>query len=531
MTAASKPFNFIYEAEWNDVPCSDYPLTPERWVAESIRPLENSQVDTLFYNLCSSDGYVCDLDSGQILMDNCETLTDAWVWRYRENTKKLIAADANPPKLAVEHGHRLGLKVIPVVRMNDMHDMFYKDEVSSFKLENPQLLLGYGKYNDWERGAQRHPNPESMESFTWGGFDFAHQEVRDHRFAIIEEFLTRWDNDGVSLDFDRDPWFFREAGKEDNAALMTDLVRRVRAVADDVSKTRGRPQYLHVRVIPDMDICWQRGMDVKTWVEEGLVDAISPGCGYMTFTQDLEPWLELVRDKPCWIYPCNNHWKLPEITRAWAKLMFQRGAHGLYLFNWGHLLYGFDKDAKPTSASCGTVWYDELHPCYYEVMRQIGEAGTMAFENATYNLESVSHEQLPGEGGANRRESRAIDAIELPIELTVGQHSVNIPFAEDLKGANEKGLSPQMTLRLKISNYTAPDEFDVSINDQKMDITTRTSRAVFIMDNDTWFEYPLSDSMIACGDNELTCDVHKLNPQMSVTPVLMNVELVVIYRA
>ena len=51
------------------------------------------------------------------------------------------------------------------------------------------------------------------------------------------------------------------------------------------------------------------------------------------------------------------------------------------------------------------------------------------------------------------------------------------------------------------------------------------------MDNDTWFEYPLSDSMIACGDNELTCDVQKLNPQMSVTPVLMNVELVVIYGA
>ena len=331
--------------------------------------------------------------------------------------------------------------------------------------------------------------------------------MRDHRLAIIEEFLTRWDNDGVSLDFDRDPWFFRENGNEDNVALMTALVRRVRAVADDVSKARGRPQYLHVRVIPDMDICRQRGMDVKAWVEEGLVDAISPGCGYMTFTQDLEPWLELVRDKPCWIYPCNNHWKLPEITRAWAKLMLQRGAHGLYLFNWGHLLYGFDKDTKPASAGCGTVWYDEVHPCYYEVMGQIGEAGTMAFENATYNLESVSHEQLPGEAGANRREFRAIDAIELPIELTVGPHSVNLPFAEDLEGANEQGLSPQMTLRLKISNYTAPDEFDVSINGRKTDISTRTSRAV------------------------LTCDVRKLNPQMSVTPVLMNVELVVIYGA
>ena len=36
---SKKPFNLIYEAEWNDIPCVDYPLTPEKWVAESIRPL------------------------------------------------------------------------------------------------------------------------------------------------------------------------------------------------------------------------------------------------------------------------------------------------------------------------------------------------------------------------------------------------------------------------------------------------------------------------------------------------------------
>src|SRR3990170_14074 len=101
--AAQKPFNFIYEAEWNDIPCSDYSLTPEKWAAESIRPLVNTQIDALFYNLCSSDGYVCQLRSGQILMDNFDKLPDAWVGRYRENTKRLIAQDANPPKLAVEY--------------------------------------------------------------------------------------------------------------------------------------------------------------------------------------------------------------------------------------------------------------------------------------------------------------------------------------------------------------------------------------------------------------------------------------------
>ena len=139
---ADPPFRLVYEAEWNDVACTDYPISPEKWAAECIAPLVNTQVDCLLYNLCSSDGYCCQLDNGEYLMDAFEKLPDAWVWRYRENTKHLVAHDANPPKLACEYGHRLGLKVIPIVRMNDMHDMFYLQEVSRFKLDNPQLLLG-----------------------------------------------------------------------------------------------------------------------------------------------------------------------------------------------------------------------------------------------------------------------------------------------------------------------------------------------------------------------------------------------------
>ena len=527
--AGEKPFNLIYEAEWNDIPCVDYPLTQERWVAESIRPLVGTQVDTLFYNLCSSDGYCCELRSGQILMDNIEKLSDAWVWRYRENTKQLVAADANPPKLAVEHGHRLGLTVIPIVRMNDMHDMFYKDEVSQFKLDNPHLLLGYGKYNDWEKGARAHPHRERMESLTWGSFDFVHHEVRDHKLAIIEEFISRWDNDGISLDFDRDPWLFQEGDGEANAALITEMVRKTRSVLDRESGKRGRPMYLHVRVIPDMALCLDRGMDVKAWVAEGLVDAISPGCGYMTVTLDLAPWLALTADKPCWIYPSNNHWKTPEATRAWAKVMRHRGADGLYLFNWGHLLYGFDKDTRPNAERLGTVWYDELHPCYYEALRQIGAAETMAFENTTYDLESISHERLGGECAQNQRESRGVDAIELPIELSVGRHGLTLPFAEDVERAAAAGIRPSQTLRLRLENYTAPDDFEVCINGARLDRERRSERISFIMDNFTWIEFEISDIRLLVDRNDLTIDVKSLNPQMAVRPMLLNVELVVRY--
>lgn len=97
---AEPPFRLIYEAEWNDVPCTDYPLTPEKWAAECIAPMVNTQVDCLLYNLCSSDGYCCQLNNGEYLMDAFDKLSDAWVWRYRENTKQLVAAGANPPKLA-----------------------------------------------------------------------------------------------------------------------------------------------------------------------------------------------------------------------------------------------------------------------------------------------------------------------------------------------------------------------------------------------------------------------------------------------
>ena len=39
-----KPFHVIYEAEWNDIVCVDFPLTPEKYVTESIQPFVNTHV-------------------------------------------------------------------------------------------------------------------------------------------------------------------------------------------------------------------------------------------------------------------------------------------------------------------------------------------------------------------------------------------------------------------------------------------------------------------------------------------------------
>jgi len=523
---SAAPFRLIWEAEWNDIPCADYPLTKERWLEECIQPLVGTHVDAIFYNLCSSDGYVAELKTGELLMNDFEQLGDAWCWRYRENTKKLIEADANPPKLAVDHGHRLGLKVIPIIRMNDPHDQYFKYEVSRFKKQNPQLLLGHGKYPfDWETGFGGLP-PElkqGIDAFTWGMFDFAHPEVRQHKLAIIEEFITRWDNDGVSLDFDRDPRYFRASGSGENAALMTELIRRVRAILDRTGQERGRRLYLHVRVIPRIQTCYDRGLDVATWVQEGLVDAITPGCGYMTLSLDLQPWLELVKGRNCWVYPSVNHWRTTEETRAWAALMYQRGAHGLNLFNYGHLLHGHDANTAPLSGRTGSVWFSEVHPEYYRVLHEIDDPRSLARKNKRYVLESVPHGDVIGEAGKNHRDYRAIGDIALPLPLRIGKNRLEFGCGDDLAQARAHGTTPEVTLRLRLVHLTAADSYDVSLNGSLLPAESRQAG------DDHWVSLPVPDELLRLGNNLLEIDVRKRNAPEAPQAELNRVEILIEY--
>ena len=519
-----EPFRLVFEAEWNDIPCADYPLTPAKWAAECFGPLVNTQVDCLLYNLCSSDAYCCQLNNGELLMDAFDKLSSAWVWRYRENTKRLIAADANPPKLACEYGHRLGMLVIPMVRMNDPHDMFFRYEVSRFKQANSHLLLGSTGPDwkpDWDRNDGGPTNKYGMNGRTWGMFDYAHREVREHKLAIIEEFITRWDNDGVGLDFDRDPRLFKEEGKPENAALITDMIRQIRATLDRVAKERGRPQYLYVRVIPDIDICVARGLDVRTWVREGLVDVVAPGCGYVTFSLDPKPWLGLVSGTKCRVVASNNHWKPTEETRAWAKLMRQRGAYGVQLFNYGHLLHGHRPDVDPRSAPpLGTVWFNELHPDYYRVLSELGELGDYSFKNCRYALESMPHISADPETPVTQRKYRGIGGIVLPVSLTTGKYVIPFGFADDLETARTLGLDPKVTLRAQISNPGSLAEYKISVNGQEL-LASAAPAA------DGWASFIVPNKCLRLGENELLVAVDRV--QAGPSPQLEKVEIDVSY--
>ena len=84
-----------------------------------------------------------------------------------------IAAGKDPPKIVVREAHQRGLDDYFSFRVNDIHDSFTPDELPTFKVENPDWMLGKQDYD----GVTSFPT----------ALNFAVSEVRDLKFRGGEE--------------------------------------------------------------------------------------------------------------------------------------------------------------------------------------------------------------------------------------------------------------------------------------------------------------------------------------------------------
>ena len=122
---------------------------------------------------------------------------------------------------------------------------------------------------------------------------------------------------------------------------------------------------------------------------------------------------------------------------------------------------------------------------------------------------------------------RDLSIGELPLTLDVGRHAVQFQLSDDGALSNNEQILRHGALRMKVSNYTYYDEFDVRINGQLLPPEERRTRAVFIMNNDSTVTYPLDPAVVRAGQNTLEIEVRKLNPAISVTPKLLTAEVLV----
>jgi len=58
---------------------------------------------------------------------------------------------------------------------------------------------------------------------------------------------------------------------------MTELVGQVRKTLDEVGRVKGKTIQLHAVVYPKLEINLRHALDVKTWIEQGLIDSVANG--------------------------------------------------------------------------------------------------------------------------------------------------------------------------------------------------------------------------------------------------------------
>ena len=171
----------------------------------------------------------------------------------------------------VDRCHELGIKIYASHRAN-VH--YYKNNVWD---EHPEWILKSRK-----------------------GLDYANPEARNFYRDFVLYIPENYDVDGLTIDFSRHRQHFNP-GQENQFELMNGYLRELRAGLDRIGKARGKHLVLNASFTCgtwyDTNLPAAQGLDVQTWVDEGIVDCIMPE------GKDVMKYIEMCKDKPVRCYP------------------------------------------------------------------------------------------------------------------------------------------------------------------------------------------------------------------------------------
>ena len=437
--------------------------TPEAVLKTRMAGLPGSNVDSIFYcttmgfNLFTHNSDVSEVypPAGQKDKNNSHII------------KEIIDQGTDMLELAVNFCRKNDIEILWSMRINDEHDSWSPEDVSQWKKDHPEYLFG---------AADRRP-PYGP----WSGVDYALPEVREHALRIVQDVCLRYDIDGIELDFFRQLICFRTvawgqpAGQEERDS-MTDFLRRVRTMLDEIARKRNRPLLIAVRVPDSVGFSKALGLDLATWLKDDLIDIMVVG-GYFW----LQPWersVELGHKFNVPVYPSLDGSRIGdphlhvgtesatklgmairqvrrsnETYRAHALGAWAAGADGIYLFNFNYLLS--NREDYDFSDS---LWKD------------LGDPQKLAEQDKIYHVSAMGsghpsiNRYLPG---GDRWLVLPTLCPDHPVKLPAGNsHITIIDVGDDLNQAIDDGLQPQVKLNVQVENLASETDLSMKLNGQ-----------------------------------------------------------------
>jgi len=464
--------------------------TPDGFLAVRMKHTLNTQVDSVFYctgatTMFSHQARVGEVYGKYVTKGN-----------LAKNIQGLNAAGTDALELAIKFCHENSLEVFFTHRINDIHDSFLDWELTTWKREHPEYLMG--KPED----RQKYPNTDPR--CRWSALDFEIQAVRDYLIAIIDDVLARYDVDGIEIDYFRSPMFFRpnltfQAVTAKQVEILTGFQRRVREKAYEHGNRRGRPILVAARVPMTRKTCRHVGIDIERWLKDGLLDVLTTGGGYVPFTMPTRELVELGHAHDVPVYPTisASGMKGHNTFEAWrgaAANAWHAGADGVYLFN------TFPRKPK--------------HPHFTE----LGDPEALARVDKVFMIDD--RPMLSGGLVQGVTQSQI-----LPVELDWGgkAHEVTLPVGEDVAAAGREGRLALAQLRIRLEGKRPEGKVDVLLNGNPVEPTEKDTKS-------GWATYATDPSQYRHGDNTLSFRVAARGAPEAKPIVVKSVELRVDYK-
>lgn len=322
--------------------------------------------------------------------------------------------------------HRIGAWIS--MRMNDLHNVDDERHYlhSEFWKKNPQFRrVPY-------RGEQRDK-----------ALDYLRPEVRDHNFSFIDEIASRYEFDGLELDWMRFGFHIAPGREEEGARILTEFHRKVR-------KRLGRGKQIAVRVPSRPETALRLGLDPVAWAREGLVDRVTVTNFWRTVDNDMPIalWRKLLPAPtvlgagielglnafPGSTATGKRAWQSNDIAtvRGSAAAYLSLGADRIYLFNYMDSQTAMDDNST-----------------YHDLLRQVGDLSTLAGKPRRHVV-TYQDTWAPGEKPVSK----------LPIETAPGKwFTVRQPVGPD-------AVRFQAAVRLGVNGDVA-SKWEVRVNGER----------------------------------------------------------------
>jgi len=454
--------------------------TPEALLKCRTTDLVGTQVDTISYcTWCSGFGYFThNTKLGSVFIETRVAGAPDKIGFSKNTVGAFLEQGTDPLKIMVDFCKQNNIEIWWSMRMNDTHDRYHKlwkasYHYSPFKKNHPDWII--------------HPENPKVTAV-----NYAVPEVRDMALAFIREVCDNYDIDGIDLDFYRHLLYFpcnaegKDAGQEE-CDMMTDLMRRVRLMTEEVGLKRGRPILVSVRVPDSVGYCKAKGFDIVRWLEEGLIDTMEVS-GYVR----LNPWktsAELAHRYDVPVYACLSESRMKQrgprrsnaCYRGRALNAWDAGMDGIYMFN-------FFNPKQP-------LWDQLGDPSLLRKKTKVFTTGARGVTKNYLDQWLVNGERFLSRDPVSPERKRILKPGEpVTITLFVGQQL-----------DHENSKSPKVELQLWTTNKIGTADLVVRLNGRPLAGGVEG-------ESEGWLAWPIEPKWVHHGTNQFQITLKTENP-------------------